>query len=283
MAEKIAVIGLGNMGHALATTLVSSGRAVTVWNRTASKAAPLVAAGATQAHTPAEAIAGSELVIVCVGNYDDTRLVLQDCPDLSGHTLIQLTTGTAEQAENLRASVVERGGDYLDGVILAYPSGIGLANTTIAVAGSDVAWARSKAVLQTLGGASLYTGGNLAAPVALEVALVGPSLLATIAAIQGAHLLRKAGMDISAYAEMLQGGSDFLTGSLVRQVRAILEDRFDEPEAALETWAAGVEHIANSLGDSQIDLFGPVRTLLRRAVAAGHGRKELAAVVKVLD
>lgn len=283
MSEQVAVIGLGNMGYALAARLIDTGHPVTVWNRTASKAAALVAAGATQARSSAEAVARCGLVIVCVGNYQDSHAVLQDCTNLSGRTLIQLTTGTAADGAALQALVVDRGGDYLDGVILAFPSGIGKSETMIAVAGSESAWSRGEPVLRTLGGASLYLGTNLAAPAALDAAIIGPTLLATLGAIQGAHLLRRAGVDVGVYAESLQRASNLLTASLVRQVRAIADDRFEHPEAALETWAAAIEHDADPSGDAEFDLYAPVRALLRRAVAEGHGRLELAAVVKVLD
>ena len=45
--SDISVIGLGAMGSALARTLLQNGYAVTVWNRTAEKAGPLVSAGTT--------------------------------------------------------------------------------------------------------------------------------------------------------------------------------------------------------------------------------------------
>ncbi len=44
--SEISVLGLGNMGAALAKSLLASGRSVTVWNRSADKAKPLIDAGA---------------------------------------------------------------------------------------------------------------------------------------------------------------------------------------------------------------------------------------------
>ena len=51
--KQVCVIGLGNMGSALAGALLANGHGVTVWNRTSSKCGPLVEAGATApAHDP---------------------------------------------------------------------------------------------------------------------------------------------------------------------------------------------------------------------------------------
>ena len=55
MARKVMVIGLGRMGAALAATLLKNDYEVSVWNRTASKGAPLVDAAARQADSVSDA------------------------------------------------------------------------------------------------------------------------------------------------------------------------------------------------------------------------------------
>ncbi|MGL5502863.1 MAG: NAD(P)-binding domain-containing protein, partial [Aeromonas veronii] len=67
--RHLSVIGLGAMGSALATTLLKAGHPVTVWNRSAAKAAPLQALGATLASSVGAAIATSDITLVCVDNY----------------------------------------------------------------------------------------------------------------------------------------------------------------------------------------------------------------------
>ncbi len=64
-AGQVTVLGLGDMGSAIARTFLERGFRTTVWNRTAAKAAPLADAGATAAATAAEAVAASPLVVVC--------------------------------------------------------------------------------------------------------------------------------------------------------------------------------------------------------------------------
>ena len=60
---KIGIVGTGRMGAAIASRLLSLGHEVTVWNRTAEKTKPLVAAGAKVAATPVQLAAASEIVI----------------------------------------------------------------------------------------------------------------------------------------------------------------------------------------------------------------------------
>ena len=110
MSNKIIVIGLGSMGSALAIALLKNDYEVTVWNRTASKAAPLLKAGAIQAGSVAEGVGANNLIAICVSNYDDTTLLLEGCGDLSGKTFIRLTTASASEAKVMEAWAIRKGG-----------------------------------------------------------------------------------------------------------------------------------------------------------------------------
>ncbi|MFE6359542.1 NAD(P)-dependent oxidoreductase [Streptomyces sp. NPDC057806] len=61
--QKIAFLGLGHMGAPMARRLLAAGHPLTVWNRTAAKAAPLGAAGAAVAGSPADAVRDAEVVV----------------------------------------------------------------------------------------------------------------------------------------------------------------------------------------------------------------------------
>src|SRR5215203_4239043 len=75
-ARDVAFLGLGVMGYPMAGHLAAAGHRVTVYNRTAAKAAQWVAAhGGKSAPTPAAAAAGADLVFACVGNDDDLRSI----------------------------------------------------------------------------------------------------------------------------------------------------------------------------------------------------------------
>ena len=73
---KLAFLGLGVMGGPMARHLAAKGHQVTVFNRTAAKAAAWVAAhGGSSAATPREAAAAADFVLACVGNDDDLRSI----------------------------------------------------------------------------------------------------------------------------------------------------------------------------------------------------------------
>lgn len=66
--RKIGVIGLGLMGRPMAANLIKAGHSLTIWNRTASRAQDLVAAGAELAANPREVAAASEILITMVSD-----------------------------------------------------------------------------------------------------------------------------------------------------------------------------------------------------------------------
>src|SRR5574341_2002813 len=97
--SEVSVIGLGNMGSALARVLQQNGCAVTVWNRSPEKAAPLMEMGAVLAPGPAAAITASSIIIVCVTNYvASNRILGEAAAHLPGKLLVQLTTGSPQDA-----------------------------------------------------------------------------------------------------------------------------------------------------------------------------------------
>jgi 3-hydroxyisobutyrate dehydrogenase len=71
----IAVLGMGRMGQAVARRLLDGGHSVVVWNRSKGKADPVLAAGAREAGSVADAVEGAEVVITSLSDDDAVRNV----------------------------------------------------------------------------------------------------------------------------------------------------------------------------------------------------------------
>lgn len=176
MDKKVMVIGLGSMGSAFAMALLKNDYEVTVWNRTASKAAPLLKAGAIQTGSVSEGVGASKLIVICVSNYEDINVLLEGCGELSRKTIVQLTTASASEAKVMESWAIQKGGLYLDGEILVGPAAIGTQEAMLVVAGSQDAWRVSESVVMCLGGGSRYLGENVTEPTALSAAAILPML-----------------------------------------------------------------------------------------------------------
>ena len=147
--SDVAVIGLGLMGAALAAAFQKNGNSLTVWNRTASKCDPFVEAGAHAAASVEDALAASDLVVVCLDDYPVTRALLENPAaggQLSGKALVQLSTGTPMQARLEHEWMQHHGANYLDGAILNGPPAIGTKHGHILVSGDRSAWEQSQSL-----------------------------------------------------------------------------------------------------------------------------------------
>ena len=103
MKHSKAVIGLGNMGSAIADALISKEHQVTVWNRSPEKASNLVESGATLADSPADALNSSDVVLVCVSNAAACEEIIS--------------------AEGFAEKLQDKNAEYLSAVILHGKSG----------------------------------------------------------------------------------------------------------------------------------------------------------------
>jgi 3-hydroxyisobutyrate dehydrogenase-like beta-hydroxyacid dehydrogenase len=165
--NTVSVIGLGLMGTALAKALLANRHRVTVWNRTASKCTPLAQAGAQIAHSIEEAADASHVMVVCVLDYAVSDSLLRT-PEISsrlkGKTVVQLTTGTPQEAQEAEVWAKENGVAYLDGSISGYPKDIGTPEGTILYAGSRAVFEAMQPLLHSLGGHAVSWERTLAMP-----------------------------------------------------------------------------------------------------------------------
>ncbi|MFQ5625021.1 MAG: NAD(P)-dependent oxidoreductase, partial [Paracoccaceae bacterium] len=170
--SDISVIGLGVMGSALARALLRAGYAVTVWNRSSDKTEPLVAEGASAADSAKNAIAASPATITCIASHDKTLELLKGTSGaLPGKTIIELSTGSAKEAKALSQMISDSGGDWMIGIINAYPTAVGKPETVLLTVGAEDSWKRWEPAIKVLGGSSAHVGTEAAMLAALFAAL----------------------------------------------------------------------------------------------------------------
>jgi 3-hydroxyisobutyrate dehydrogenase len=154
---KTAFIGLGVMGFPMAGHLKAAGHEVTVFNRTPEKAARWVEKhGGVSKPTIAEAVAGAELVCLCVGNDDDVRdVVAQVLPAMAakrengGGVIVDHTTTSATVAREMDAAARAVGRWFVDAPVSGGQAGAENGQLTIMAGGDAAAFARVEPVLDS--------------------------------------------------------------------------------------------------------------------------------------
>ncbi|MET7759451.1 NAD(P)-binding domain-containing protein [Streptomyces sp. NPDC005389] len=281
-AQSITVIGLGQMGSALAGAFLAAGHRTTVWNRTPGKADSLVARGAVRAASVAEAVEASELVVLCVLDYPAVRgLLAPVAGSLRGRVLVNLTSGSPEQARAEAEWAAEHGVGYLDGAVMTTPPGVGDSASMFLYSGSPELLAGHRATLAVLGDpvdlgpdaglASLYDAGLLG----LMWSVFGGWLHAT--ALAGADGVQA--RDFTAVAtRWLKTVAWFMT----TYAEQIDEGKYPGDDATIDVQVATIGHLLHAGEARGIDNRLPELhlELMRAAVEAGHGGDSYARIIE---
>ncbi|MFG3257076.1 NAD(P)-dependent oxidoreductase [Streptomyces sp. NPDC048172] len=280
---SVTVIGLGAMGRALAGAFLRAGHPTTVWNRSPEKAGELVAQGAALADSVTTAVTASPLTVVCVTDTAAVRGLLDPVRDsLDGRTLVNLSSGTSAQARETAAWAARHGAAYLDGAIMAVPAEVGAAGVTVVFSGPLPAFATYEPTLRSLGGETAHLGDDHGLTALHEVAALSLMWSMLNGYLQGAALLKAAGVDAVAFTPIARKGIESTAGWLPGFARQIDDGAYSEPESTLDTHLAAMEHVVEEsrcLGVSA-ELPRFLKALAERAVADGHGGSGYAAMVE---
>jgi 3-hydroxyisobutyrate dehydrogenase-like beta-hydroxyacid dehydrogenase len=284
--SEVSVIGLGAMGSALARALLRDGHRVTVWNRTSAKAEPLVRDGALLAHSPAAAVSASPIVLVCVEDYKVTRSILgteEVAPALAGRVLVELSSGTPQDARDAEAWAQQQGVDYLDGAIMATPSQIGRPDTPIFVSGAETTFRRSELVLKTLAGNLIYMGESVGSAAAWDLATLSCLFGAILGFFHGARIFESEGLRVGDFGSMIANISPVL-GEMIKHAGEVIQTgMFDRPQSSVKTCTVAFELFVKHAREARINAEFPTfgLGLFKKAMAAGHGEEEVAALIKM--
>jgi 3-hydroxyisobutyrate dehydrogenase len=229
--QTVAFVGLGVMGYPMAGHLARAGHRVTVYNRTAAKAAAWAAEhGGRTAATPREAAAGADFVCACVGNDDDLRSVVLGTDGAfagmkPGAVFVDHTTASAAVARELQAVAAGRGLAFVDAPVSGGQAGAVNGVLTVMCGGDAAAFDAAKPVVAAYARAVTLLGpsgsGQLTKMVN-QIAIAGiiESLAEAIA------FGERAGLDMPAVLDVIGKGAA-QSWQMDNRGPTMIEDRFD--------------------------------------------------------
>jgi 3-hydroxyisobutyrate dehydrogenase-like beta-hydroxyacid dehydrogenase len=201
---KVGLIGLGLMGKPMGMNLLKAGFPLTVWNRTASRADELVAAGAKLAPSPRELVANCEFVLSIVSDPPALEEVLWGQTGAMqglqrGSIYVDSSTVSPTLARKVATACEERGVRFLDAPVTGGDWGAKKGELVFMVGGDAATLAEAEPVLRVLGKKWFHLGPNGAGQtiklamnliLALEVDALAEALaLVTAAGLQGEKLV----------------------------------------------------------------------------------------------
>ncbi|MFE3576464.1 NAD(P)-dependent oxidoreductase [Lysinibacillus sp. NPDC059133] len=285
--NNVTVIGLGSMGATLARVLLKKGYQVTVWNRSIEKAESLLEDGAILATSVASAISASEVSIICLSDYKasisilDTKEVKQA---LSGRVLIELSTSSPQQARDNELWAQENNVEYLDGAIAASPLQMGNSEATIFTSGSLIAYKQSEQILKCLAGNVPYLGEQVSAASSTDLAFLSYLFGSYLGFFHAARILESDGLRIDDFGSMIAHVSQVVGEVIKYESEVIQTETYDNPQSSINMCMTTVELFMVQAQEAKINNEFPMfaQGLFKRALDAGYGNEELAALIKVM-
>lgn len=281
----VSVLGLGQMGSAIAERLISAGHQVSVWNRSKGKADGLVAKGAFELDAPHEAWARSE---VCITMVADSRALadvalghdggLAHAASGKGRTFIDMSTVSAEVSRDVAAAAASSGVQYLRAPVSGNPGVVRAGNLTIIASGEDAVFTSVESLLRDIGPHVFYAGEGDAARIiklALNLMVAGTAeLLAECIALAEAHDVQR-----DKLLEIV-GASAVASPFVKYKIGPLLADDYTstfssrlmrkDVDLALESAAAG---------GVPLPVTGVVQQLLQACISTGLGELDFMALL----
>ena len=210
--RSIGLIGLGLMGRPMGMNLLKAGHKLTVWNRTASRAQELVAAGAKLAMTPRDAAAGAEILLTIVSDPPALEEVLWGHGGKNdgalaglraGSIYIDSSTVSPALARRIAAACAERQVRFLDAPVTGGDWGAREGNLVFMIGGDAATLKEVEPVLGVLGKKWFHLGPNGAGQT-IKLAMNGILALQVAAMAEALALVTRAGLRGEQLIEVMQ-------------------------------------------------------------------------------
>jgi len=209
---KTAFLGLGAIGRPMASCLAAAKLPLTVWNRTAIRAAEFAEeTGARHAPTAADAVRGAEVVITCLPTSRDVYELLDGSEGIlagieRGAAFVDCTSGDPATSRRIAERLAAQGVSFIDAPVSGGVAGAEKCALTIMVGGDAAVLDRVRPVLEAFGKKIVHCG-EIGAGDAVKA--VNNAFLAThiLAAAEGLAALVKMGVSPNVALDVINASS----------------------------------------------------------------------------
>jgi len=286
MKTPIGFIGLGLMGGPMARKLLQAGYPLVVWNRTAEKMKPLVAAGATPAGSPRELAERAEVIFTMVTDAPQVREVVLGEQGVghgakAGTVVIDTSSIAPSAAREIAEELARRRIHMLDAPVSGGPEGAARGTLSIMVGGEEEVFRAVLPILQVLGKSVRHVGppgtGQL-----VKLCNQISCALNLLAVAEAFALARWAGADLAAVREVLLSGAA-ASWMLEHWAPKILSHDY-QPGFTIANFQKDLRNALQEAAAGKVPLPGTalVHQLYRANEAAGESQESTVAIYKVL-
>jgi 3-hydroxyisobutyrate dehydrogenase len=279
---KVAVLGTGIMGAAMARNLLRAGHEVSVWNRDSAKTEPLATEGARRAADPADAVAGADVVLTMLYDADAVEQVMRSAaPGVrAGAAWVQSTTVGVHDVPALAALAKELGLDLVEAPVSGTRAPAEAGQLLVLAAAPEAVRQRVAPVLDAIGARTIWTGEDPSKGSAARLKLVVNSwvIAASNAAGEVVALAEALGVDPQQFLDVIDGGG--LDLPYLRTKMGLIMDEGLEPASfAVDTARKDAHLIVDAAAEQGLKLDGAEASAARldRVAEQGRTKQDMAA------
>jgi 3-hydroxyisobutyrate dehydrogenase len=285
MQEPIAILGIGAMGHGMATSALRAGLQTTVWNRNHDAARDLAPLGANIASTAVDAARAAAIVVTMVTDADAVVSVVRDEGVLAavapGAILVQMSTIGVAGIERVAAIVEKERPDVtlLDAPVSGSKDPAEQGQLTIFASGPEDARSRVTPLFDALGRRTIWIGD---VGTGTRLKLVANTWLAFAAegVVASAALARDLGLELGEVLTALEG-NPLMSPWQEAKLKRIAVGEFS-PQFALSLALKDVRLAEEAAGD-RLRTLSCLADEWQQAVDAGLGHQDVVVVTRTLE
>jgi 3-hydroxyisobutyrate dehydrogenase len=286
LAPRVSFLGLGRMGHPMATRLLDAGYPLAVWNRTTDRGRDLAARGARLAPTPAEATRGARVAVLMLADPAAVRDVLLGTDGVlaglgEGAVVVDMSTVGPADSREFAARCAERGVRFVNAPVLGSKPAAEQGKLTVLAAGDAEAIDEVEPVLRSLGSTVVRVGAvGQGSTLKLCMNLLVGGLTELLA--EAIVLAERAGLAPDVMRETLMA-SVLSSPFLAYKAPQLLERQFS-PLFTTKLLLKDLDLALAVARDEGVPLPGTeaVREAYARAVGAGYADQDFAAVIEIV-
>lgn len=280
---RVAFLGLGIMGHAMATNLVKAGHEVAVWNRTPGKQVD----GARSAASPAEAAQGTEVVWLCVSDTAAVESVLfgQHGVEQSlteGMIISDSSTISPAATRKFAERVRGKGADYVDSPMTGSKNGAEAGTLLFIVGGDELTVGKLKPLYAAMG-KKIYRMGEVGKGQSAKLAMNLQIALIYEGFAEGLTLAAKLGVDAENLMPLVN--ASMVKSGVVEYKAPFVLHRDFSANFPLRLMRKDIRLALDAAREARVKLPGleTVEEIYDMAVEDGHGDLDYAATLLLLE
>ena len=283
---NVAFLGLGTMGAPMAANILRRGHALTVWNRTSSRAQPLVDAGARLAATPAAAARGADVVVTMLADPTALDAVLYGAEGVvaalaANALVVDMSTVDPAAAHKADAAVRAAGGRFVDAPVSGTRKPATDGTLVIMAGGAPDDVERARPILECMG--RVVAIGGVGQGMAMKLVLNGLGAHMMVGFSATLVLGKKLGLAPRAMLDVIGAGafsSPLYSGKGPRMIARDFDADF-----TLKLMHKDQELVLGAAAalDYPMPTQAAIRDVLAQAIAAGFGDGDLSSIIRLFE